>query len=88
MREEKAHTQQDIDEGMKCIDQALKIRSNYFDAMEYQNLLWREKAKFEKDDKVKQELIREADKVAQTALVLRLKAQEEEAKKPKKLGVK
>lgn len=86
--DEKAHTQQDIEEGLKCLDQAIKIRSDYFDALEYENLLWREKAKFEKDDKVKQDLIREADKVAQRALALRLKAQEEEAKKPKKLGVK
>lgn len=85
--EERTHTQQDIDEGMKCIDQALKIRPNYFDAMEYENLLWREKAKFEKDEKAKQALIQEADKVAQKALALRLKSQEEEAKKPKKLGV-
>jgi tetratricopeptide (TPR) repeat protein len=84
--EEKAHTQQDIDEGLKCLDQALKIRPTYFDAMEYMNLLWREKAKFEKDEKAKQEIIRQADKVAQSALSLRLKAQEEEAKKPKKLG--
>jgi tetratricopeptide (TPR) repeat protein len=85
--EEKAHTLQDIDEGLKSIDQALKIKPDYFDAMEYQNLLWREKAKFEKDEKAKQALIQEADKVAQRALVMRLKAQEEEAKKPKKLGI-
>jgi tetratricopeptide (TPR) repeat protein len=84
--EEKAHTQQEIDEALKCLDQALKIKPNYFDAMEYENLLWREKAKFEKDEKTKQEIIRQADKVAQTALALRLKSQEEEAKKPKKLG--
>jgi len=86
--DEKGHTQQDIDEGLKCIDSALKIRPNYFDAMEYQNLLWREKAKFEKDEKAKQQLIQEADKIAQKALDLRLKAQVEEAKKPKKLQVK
>ena len=55
--------------------------------MEYQNLLWREKAKFEKDAKAKAELIQQADLVAQKALMMRLKAQEEEAKKPKKLGV-
>jgi len=86
--EEKARTQQGIEEGLNCIGQALKIRSDYFDAMEYENLLWREKAKFEKDEKAKQELIQEADKIAQTALVLRLKAEEEERKKPKKLGIK
>jgi tetratricopeptide (TPR) repeat protein len=86
--EEKTKALEDIQEGLTALDQALKIRPDYFDAMEYQNLLWREKAKFEKDEKVKNELLRQADMVAQKALALRLKAQEEEAKKPKKLGTK
>ena len=86
--EEKSHALVDIEEGLKALDQALQIRPDYFDAMEYQNLLWREKAKFEKDPKVKNELILQADRVAQKALSLRLRAQEEEAKKPRKLGVK
>jgi tetratricopeptide (TPR) repeat protein len=84
--EDKTETLSDIDEGLKAIDQALTIRSDYFDAMEYQNLLWREKAKFEKDKVKKAELIRQADLVAQKALAMRLKAQEEEAKKPKKMA--
>jgi tetratricopeptide (TPR) repeat protein len=86
--EEKEKTLAAIDEGLKALEKALEIRKDYFDAMEYQNLLWREKAKFEKDDKAKNELVRQADLVAQKALVLRLKAQEEEAKKPKKLQTK
>jgi len=86
--EEKADTLADVQEGLTALDQALKIRPDYFDAMEYQNLLWREKAKFEKDEKIKNELLRQADMVAQKALALRLKAQEEDAKKPKKLGAK
>ncbi len=85
--EEKDHTLKDIDEGLSYIDKALKVRPDYFDAMDYQNLLWREKAKFEKDKVKKAELIREADLVAQKALAMRLKAKEEEAKKPKKLAV-
>ncbi len=84
--EEKDHTLKDIDEGLSYIDKALKIRPDYFDAMDYQNLLWREKAKFEKDKTKKAELTRQADMVAQKALAMRLKAQEEEAKKPKKLA--
>jgi len=86
--DEKAKAQANIEEGLTCINKALEIRPTYFDAMEYENLLWREKAKFEKDEKAKNELIRQADIVAQKALALRLKAQEEEAKKPKKLGTK
>ncbi len=84
--QEKTETLANIDEGLNALNKALQIRPDYFDAMEYQNLLWREKAKFEKDEKAKSALIREADIVAQKALSLRLKAQEEEAKKPKKLG--
>ena len=85
--EDREVTLKNIQEGLDVLDKALQIRPDYFDAMEYQNLLWREKAKFEKDVKVKAGLIQQADLVAQKALMMRLKAQEEEAKKPKKLGV-
>jgi tetratricopeptide (TPR) repeat protein len=84
--EDKEHTLKNIQEGLDTIEKALKIRPDYYDAMEYQNLLWREKAKFEKDAKAKAELVRQADLVAQKALAMRLKAQQEEAKKPKKLA--
>jgi len=84
--EEKTDTLADIDEGLQVLEKAIQIKPDYFDAMEYQNLLWREKAKFEKDEKAKNELIRQADMVAQKSLALRLKAQEEEAKKPRKLA--
>ena len=83
---DKERTLQDIDEGLKMLDQALQIRPDYFDAMEYQNLLWREKAKFETDEAAKAKLIQQADLIAQKALQLRLKAEEEEAKKPRKLA--
>ena len=39
------------------------------------------------DEQAKAELIREADRVSLKALELRLKAQEEEAKKPRKLAI-
>ena len=84
--DEKAKVQAGVDEGLQCLGKALEIRPTYFDAMEYQNLLWREKAKFEKDAKKKEELIRQADAVSMKALALKLKAQQEEAAKPKKLG--
>jgi tetratricopeptide (TPR) repeat protein len=86
--EEKTDTLADIEEGLTALDKALQIRPEYFDGMEYQNLLWREKAKFVKNEKDKTVLIRQADMVAQKALMLRLKAQEEEAKKPRKLATK
>jgi tetratricopeptide (TPR) repeat protein len=84
--EEKTQALANIDEGLTCLGKAIELNPAYFDAMEYENLLWREKAKFEKDEKAKAELIRQADLISQKALSLKLKAQEEEAKKPKKLG--
>jgi tetratricopeptide (TPR) repeat protein len=84
--EEKAKTQAWIDEGLTCLTKALEYRSNYFDAMEYENLLWREKAKFVTDEKEKAELIRRADQVSMKSLELKLKAEKEEAALPKKLG--
>jgi hypothetical protein len=84
--EEKKKVQDGIEEGLTSLAKALEIRPAYFDAMEYQNLLLREKAKFEKDENLKAELIRQADQVSMKALALKLKAQQEEAQKPKKLG--
>lgn len=85
--EERTKALQDIEEGLASLNRAIEIRENYFDAMEYQNLLWREKAKFEKEEAKKADLIRQADLVSQKALALRLKAQEEAAKAPKKLAI-
>ncbi len=84
--EEKTKAQQDIEEGLTCLNKALEIRPSYFDAMSYQNYLLREKAKFEKDPKVKEQLLHDADLLSKKALELELKAREEEAKKPKKIG--
>jgi tetratricopeptide (TPR) repeat protein len=84
--EEQSKAKMEVDEGLKALDQALKVRADYFDAMEYQNLLWREKAKFEKDAAAKAEFIKQADMIAQKSLALRLKAQEEAAKLPKKMA--
>jgi len=84
--EEKSAAQAKIDEGLKYISNAVESRPNYFDALEYQNLLWREKAKFETNAAAKAELIRQADIVSLKSLELKRKAQEEDAKKPKKTG--
>jgi tetratricopeptide (TPR) repeat protein len=72
-----------IEEGLNYISKALSTRTNYFEAMEYQNYLWREKAKLETDDTAKAELIRQADMVALESLKIKRKAQEDAAKRPK-----
>lgn len=75
-----------IDEGLGYIAKAVEVRPSYFDALEYQNLLWREKAKFEPNAAAKAELIRQADMVALKSLELKRKDLEAQAKKPKKSG--
>ena len=84
--EEVGGLRDDIEEGLDYIGKAIEYREGYYDAMEYQNLLWRERAKLESDETVKAELIRQADMVNLESLKLRRKAMEEAAKKPKKTG--
>jgi len=72
-----------IEEGLDYVAKALKTRSDYHEAMEYQNLLWREKAKLETDETAKADLIRQADMVSLESFKMRRKAQEEAARRPK-----
>ena len=81
--EEITDLQKKVEEGLKYIENALAHKPDYHEAMEYQNLLWREKAKLETDEKLKADLIREADLLAIKSLQIRRKAQEETAKRPK-----
>jgi len=55
--EDRAQVLANIEEGLTVLGTAIKVKPGYFDAMLYQNLLLREKAKFEKDPKAKAELI-------------------------------
>jgi tetratricopeptide (TPR) repeat protein len=84
---EKAAVKAGIDEGLMCLSKAIEIKPDYWDAMEYQNLLFREKAKFETDEKVKAGLIQQADAISIRVVKGKLKQKEEESKKPKKLGL-
>lgn len=86
--EEKNELRREIEEGLSYVDNAIKYRDGYYDAMEYQNLLWRKKALLETDEDVKAELIKQADIVALESLKLRRKAQEAAAKAPKIVGKK
>jgi len=82
-KEEIAALRERVEEGLTYITKALEFRADYHDAMEYQNLLWREKAYLETNEEAKLELVRQADKVFEESLKLRRKAQEEAAKRPK-----
>lgn len=77
--EVKAEILKTIDEGLDYLGKAIEIRADYFDAMMYQNLLWREKAKMELDEEAKYELIHQADIAYNRSIQLKLKAEAEAA---------
>jgi tetratricopeptide (TPR) repeat protein len=84
--EDRAKVLANIEEGLTVLGKALEIQPDYYNAMDYQNLLWREKAKFEVDPKAKAKLNQQADQVYLKALALKKKAQADNAKDPKKLA--
>jgi tetratricopeptide (TPR) repeat protein len=65
-----------VDEGMVALNKAIEMKPDYFEAISYLNLLYREKAKMETDPVKKQEFTDTANKYLQQALELRRAAQE------------
>ncbi len=72
-----------MDEGIDSLKKALELDPEYVDAMQYLNLLYREKAKLELDEEAKRDWEREADRLALDALDLKrkLEAEAEEARR-------
>lgn len=70
-----------VEEGMQALNKALEIKPDYFEAITYVNLLYREKAKMETDPARKKEFTETADKFLAQALELRKKAKEAEGGK-------
>ncbi len=70
-----------VEEGMQALNKAVEIKPEYFEAITYINLLYREKAKMETDSARKKEFTETADRYLQQALELRKKAKEAEAAK-------
>lgn len=66
-----------VDEGVEALRKALEISPQYVDAMQYLNLLYREKAKLTEDEAQKREWLRDADRLALESLELRRKQQAE-----------
>jgi tetratricopeptide (TPR) repeat protein len=58
-------------EGLKAVDKAIEIKSDYMEAIAYKNLLLRLQANLEKDPKRQQQLLREADQLRDRAEQLR-----------------
>jgi tetratricopeptide (TPR) repeat protein len=60
-----------IKEGITAVDKAISIKSDYMEAITYKNLLLRAQALVEKDPKVQQALLKEADQLRDKADQLR-----------------
>ncbi len=73
-----------VDIGLAALKRALEIKPDYFEAMAYYNLLFREKAKLEMDGAKRLEYLAEADKWMKKAIDLRNRQQEAEKKAAKK----
>jgi tetratricopeptide (TPR) repeat protein len=65
-----------VDEGLEALNKALQLKPDYFEALSYINLIYREKAKMESDPVKKQEYVDTANKYLQQALEMRRQAQE------------
>ncbi len=68
---EPGYRQNVIQRGLDSLNEATKHRENYFEAIAYINLIFREKAKYEIDPAKKQEFLVEANKYMMKALELR-----------------
>jgi tetratricopeptide (TPR) repeat protein len=65
-----------VEEGLQALNKALELKPDYFEAVSYINLLYREKAKIETDPAKKQEYTDTANKYLQQALAMRKAAQD------------
>jgi tetratricopeptide (TPR) repeat protein len=81
--EQKAQVNATVDEGVDVLKRALEINPRYTDAMQYLNLLYREKGKLAADDEEKSNWEMEADKLALQALEMK-RMLEEEAERAKR----
>jgi tetratricopeptide (TPR) repeat protein len=70
-----------IERGRAALAQAMKLREDYFEAIVYQNLLYREEAKITEDPVRQQELLAQADQLRNQAVAITRarKAAEEKA---------
>ena len=65
-----------VEDGLQSLNKAVELKPDYFEAVSYINLLYREKAKMETDPVKKQEYTDTANKYLQEALAMRKAAQE------------
>ena len=83
--EEKEQISAYIQEGLENLQAAIEMYPNYYDAMMYENLLWREQEKMVEDEDAKKELTQKADRAYAQAVRLKLEAEAKEASEHKTL---
>ncbi len=81
--EKRQEVAQLVESGVESLRRALELNPNYSEAMQYLNLLYRERSYLAQDDEEKLKWQREADKLALQALELKRK-QEEEAERARR----
>lgn len=59
-----------IEKGKSALERAIKLRPEYFEAMVYLSLLYRQQAPIETDPAVQQQLLAQADKVRNDAIAI------------------
>lgn len=84
--ERRAEVQQLVDEGVQELQKALELNPNYSEALQYLNLLYRERAYLATDEEDKLKWQKEADKLALQALELKRKQAEEEERRRHTFG--
>ncbi|HSR54226.1 MAG TPA: tetratricopeptide repeat protein [Acidobacteriota bacterium] len=82
--EERLQATQYVDEGIEALQQAREIRPDYAEALEYLNLLYRERAELAEDEEEKERWRREASRLSLEALELKRKQQREEEENRRK----
>jgi len=60
-----------VELGLKSVDQALRLQPDYFEALVYTNLLYREKAKIQTDEKLRQDFFDKAEEYRAKAMALK-----------------
>lgn len=84
-QEEKDKLNATIDEGIDALKQALEIKQDYYEAMSFLNLCYRKKAMLVDDEEMKNEYIRQADRLAAQSLILKKKQEREAAEEKSKI---
>jgi tetratricopeptide (TPR) repeat protein len=60
-----------LNKGMEAVDKALELRPDYFEALTYKNLLYRQQARFERNPARQKELLARADEFQKKAIDVR-----------------